>query len=83
MIRSKTIKEDHLSYISSILDCNPDDLIISEKSDNDLKHLTKFATLNFKDNTDANIFLSFNGKKFIGLKNKEGVEVLISANEKG
>lgn len=83
MIRSKTIKEDHLSYISSILDCSSDDLIITAKSDNDLKHLTRFATLNFKDNTNANIYLSFNGKKFISLKNKEDIEVLISANEKG
>jgi hypothetical protein len=80
MEKSRTkIKEDHLYYSASILNCNQENLIITKSCSEDLSFLTKFATLTFKDNSHANILSGYNGKKFICLKNNEGEEFIISS----
>ena len=80
-MNKKQIKPDHMSYVSSILDCSEDSLIISEITEKDLSSLQKFATLNFKDNSQAHLFLGQKGKKYINMKNASGVNMLISSFE--
>lgn len=80
-MKNKSIKKDHMSYVSSILDCTEDTLSITEATQKSLNLLQKFATLNFKDNSQAHLFLDTKGKKFINMKNTEGNDLLITAND--
>ena len=80
-MKENSIKEDHMSYVSSILDCKPENLFIENSSQKDLATLQKFATLNFKDNSQAHLYLGERGRKYINMKNTAGIELLISAND--
>jgi hypothetical protein len=80
-MKDKAVKKDHMSYVSSILDCAEDELTITESTQKSLSLLQKFATLNFKDNSQAHLFLDTKGKKFINMKSAEGINLLITAND--
>lgn len=80
-MKDKYIKKDHMLYISSILDCTEDDLTIIESTQKTLRLLQKFATLNFKDNSQAHLFFDTKGKKFINMKNTLGKDLLITVND--
>lgn len=80
-MKDKYIKKDHMLYISSILDCAEDDLTIIESTQKTLSLLQKFATLNFKDNSQAHLFFDTKGKKFINMKNTLGKDLLITVND--